>query len=214
MTEYINQSMPNREPYSNRLLFKRASLQDISVIAELINALPISGRYSILPFGGQLAYIKHIIESSLGIVVIGIDPLFGKGVGYVIAITESKRFWYTFIIKYPFYTGLLFLKKFLDKIKLKARNKAASSFRWSQACEKSARIIFIGVLPEYRGLGIGQRIYQLLFEILKEEGRYLVEAHIDKDNEPSIRLHKKVGFEIEQLNSGDYRAYKTLKVMK
>jgi len=196
---------------SNRLFFKRASLQDINVIANLIDTLPISGRYSVLTSRGQLAYIKHLIKSSMGIIVLGVDTSSEKVVGYVIAITEWKRFWYTFATKYPFYAGLLFLKKFSDKIKFKVRSKVVSSFRWSQTVKKNARIIFIGVLPEYRGLGVGQRIYQNLFEILREDGEYLVEAHIDKNNEPSLKLHKKVGFKIEQLDSGDYTAYKTIK---
>ncbi len=213
MTIHRDQNIPNMRPYGT-LLIRQASLEDMGIVTKLINALPITGRYAVLPFGGQLVYIKHVIESSLGVMVLGIDTSLEKGVGYVVAISEPKRFWRTFVVRYPFYAGLLFLKKFLDSINFKARNRAKSTFKWSKGGVENARVIFIGVLPEYRGLGIGQRIYQFFFETLRKNGKYLVEAHIDKGNESSLRLHQRVEFEIEQLDSGDYRSYKTLEPVK
>lgn len=54
--------------------------------------------------------------------------------------------------------------------------------------------VSIYVLPEYHGSGIAHKIYDCLFEILKELGYYNAYAAYTVPNEKSIRFHEKFGF--------------------
>lgn len=48
---------------------------------------------------------------------------------------------------------------------------------------------------ESRGRGIGTKLYEALFECLKGEHLHLAVVGIALPNEPSVQLHKKLGFE-------------------
>ncbi len=48
---------------------------------------------------------------------------------------------------------------------------------------------------ECRGAGIGTKLYNMLFEMLKKQGFYNAYAGITVPNERSVELHKKYGFE-------------------
>ncbi len=52
----------------------------------------------------------------------------------------------------------------------------------------------IYVLPEYHGFGIANKLYDCLFEILKQLGYYNAYAGITVPNEKSENFHKKYGF--------------------
>jgi phosphinothricin acetyltransferase len=50
------------------------------------------------------------------------------------------------------------------------------------------------VARDAQGLGIGKRLYQALFELLKLQGVVNVLAGIAQPNAPSVRLHESLGF--------------------
>ena len=53
----------------------------------------------------------------------------------------------------------------------------------------------IYISPDYRGQGIGKLLLAPLIESAKQLGLHVIIAAIDGTNEPSIRLHKRFGFE-------------------
>jgi L-amino acid N-acyltransferase YncA len=52
--------------------------------------------------------------------------------------------------------------------------------------------VYVGA--KYHGQGIGSRIYQTLFELLKAQGVVNIFAGITQPNEASVRLHESFGF--------------------
>jgi phosphinothricin acetyltransferase len=51
------------------------------------------------------------------------------------------------------------------------------------------------VRPDLCGRGIGHAILAHLIDLARKHGHHVLIAHIASDNEPSIRLHEKHGFE-------------------
>lgn len=56
------------------------------------------------------------------------------------------------------------------------------------------------VLPEKRGLGIGEKMSEEQDKIAKEAGRNSILTAIASDNYPSMRLRMKVGYRLEKIN--------------
>lgn len=78
---------------------------------------------------------------------------------------------------------------------------------------KTAFNIATGVIPEYRGTSIVQKIYDYAIPILKSEGICQCKLEVICNNERAIKSYKKVGFSItRQLHcfSGDLLSYKEL----
>lgn len=57
----------------------------------------------------------------------------------------------------------------------------------------------MGILPEFRGKGIGTRLLGKVIEKSKVFGLEKIELHVYTSNEAAIRLYKKLGFEVEGL---------------
>ncbi len=62
-------------------------------------------------------------------------------------------------------------------------------------------IHFAGVHPEYRGIGIGEYLYNKFFKICKENSRNIIRACTSPVNKGSIEFHKKIGFNISTGNA-------------
>jgi ribosomal protein S18 acetylase RimI-like enzyme len=67
---------------------------------------------------------------------------------------------------------------------------------WSDAGPEIAKVLFIGVAPEDRREGCGQRLYAELFRHLRESGATRIDARIDIDNHASIGLHEATGWSV------------------
>jgi ribosomal protein S18 acetylase RimI-like enzyme len=66
----------------------------------------------------------------------------------------------------------------------------------SPARPKEGYIHFVGVHPDYRGIGIGEFLYHRFFQVCQENGRDTIKACTSPVNKGSIEFHKKLGFEI------------------
>jgi RimJ/RimL family protein N-acetyltransferase len=62
---------------------------------------------------------------------------------------------------------------------------------------KHSVYIVIGILKEYRGQGIGTRLFNKLEEWATENNIHRLELTVAASNEPGLALYKKLGFEIE-----------------
>ncbi|MBG9812322.1 hypothetical protein ABD68_12170 [Bacillus endophyticus] len=68
----------------------------------------------------------------------------------------------------------------------------------SQSHLNEAYIHFVGVHPEYRGKGVGRRLYNHFFDVVRQNGRDTIRCITSPINKGSIAYHTKMGFEIEQ----------------
>jgi ribosomal protein S18 acetylase RimI-like enzyme len=60
-----------------------------------------------------------------------------------------------------------------------------------------AYIHFVGVHPGARGSGLGRRLYQEFFGVVRAHGRTVVRAVTAPVNTGSIAFHRRMGFEVE-----------------
>jgi GNAT superfamily N-acetyltransferase len=71
----------------------------------------------------------------------------------------------------------------------------------SPAKPKEGYIHFVGVHPDYRGIGIGKFLYNRFLKICKEHKRDTIRTCTSPVNKGSIDFHKKMGFEISNGNA-------------
>lgn len=57
----------------------------------------------------------------------------------------------------------------------------------------------MGLLPEYRGKGIGSKLLEKVLDRGREFGLEKIELHVYTSNQAAIALYKKFGFEEEGL---------------
>lgn len=62
---------------------------------------------------------------------------------------------------------------------------------------KHSVYIVIGILKDYRGLGVGTSLFQNMMEWAKERNIHRLELTTVTRNEAGVALYKKMGFEIE-----------------
>ena len=67
-------------------------------------------------------------------------------------------------------------------------HRSLGAYRWS--CEVS-----VYVAPVAYRRGVGSKLYEKLFELLRKQGYYNAYAGITLPNEASVRLHESMGFE-------------------
>ena len=71
----------------------------------------------------------------------------------------------------------------------------------SPAKPKEGYIHFVGVQPNYRGIRIGELLYNRFFKTCIENGRDTIRTCTSPVNKGSIEFHKKIGFEISKGNA-------------
>ena len=71
----------------------------------------------------------------------------------------------------------------------------------SQSNTDEGYIHFAGVHPDYRGIGIGEYLYEQFYKVCKENKRDTIRACTSPVNKGSIEFHKRIGFQIEQGNA-------------
>lgn len=75
-----------------------------------------------------------------------------------------------------------------------------SSFRGKYKRIKHTSYNVIGIRTEYRGKGIGEKLFNELFNWANENNIKRLELTVVCENEIAIKLYKKLGFEIEGIN--------------
>lgn len=71
----------------------------------------------------------------------------------------------------------------------------------SQSNTKEGYIHFAGVHPDYRGIGIGEYLYEQFYKDCKKNKRDIIKSCTSPVNRGSIEFHKRMGFEIQQGNA-------------
>jgi ribosomal protein S18 acetylase RimI-like enzyme len=63
----------------------------------------------------------------------------------------------------------------------------------------------MGLLPEYRGRGLGEQLLKACLERARASGVTRVELEVRSDNESGLRLYRRVGFKVEGLKERGMR---------
>ena len=73
----------------------------------------------------------------------------------------------------------------------------------------------ISILPEFRGYGIGTKLMNKLFKLLKESGYKQTSLSVQKDN-PAVRFYKRLGYKIvdEKYEHVGHKDYLMIKYFK
>lgn len=208
---------------------KRGTKDDEARIMRLFVDMPPTGFFAGCSRKFWRIFLRHLLEHPLGIMVVAFDQNCRRCAGYSVAIGHPHKFWSDFIMAYPLSAGAIILRKKykllikhlllnLGFTKKKSSDSSkdwpsedAPEFTWLSSTSRIARIMFIGVLPDFRRLGLGQALYSFLAEELTREDYGIIEAHIDKGNKASVALHRKSGWELQELRQGDHKAILNLK---
>jgi ribosomal protein S18 acetylase RimI-like enzyme len=151
-------------------------------------------------------------------VVIFVAALDNSLVGYVIAACDWNHFKRMFVLRHPL-IGLAALAKRLkgkltthdssrngfdrtDMDTLPAAWNAKRTCAWEDRAKTIAKIIHIGIDPDVRSRGLGRGLLANLIRHLSQQGFTRIDAHIDKDNLPSVNMFRKAGWTVTQTASG------------
>ncbi|MNM62972.1 ribosomal-protein-alanine N-acetyltransferase [compost metagenome] len=89
---------------------------------------------------------------------------------------------------------------------LKADNRIQYKVTYKKECiglagvyieETEATIFGFGILPEYRGIGLGKQVLKLILIELRHKNVDEILIDVDSNNEVAFELYKKMGFDIE-----------------
>jgi ribosomal protein S18 acetylase RimI-like enzyme len=98
----------------------------------------------------------------------------------------------------------LFLNHFYDTSFIIEKNDELIAFLigfLSPSKTDEGYIHFAGVHPDYRGMGIGEYLYEQFYMICKENKRDIIRTCTSPVNKGSIEFHKRIGFQIEHGNA-------------
>lgn len=145
----------------------------------------------------------------------------GIVVGFLIAMRDWKRYWWKFLIRHPFIGSRAVVGKLLKVVKRPKRTNhphqaqesgptstepspgpRPSRVLWDTCSPSTAIGVFMGVLTRCRGRGYGPDMYRYLCRILAERGVECVAAHVDAGNAAPLRMHQKLGWQIEPYDNG------------
>jgi phosphinothricin acetyltransferase len=82
---------------------------------------------------------------------------------------------------------------------------ASQSISFMHGVDKLLYIEYVVVKPEFRRRGTGTALMQRLLDYARRNGADRVYSTINPDNEASIRLHEKVGFNVRSWKVASYR---------
>jgi len=79
---------------------------------------------------------------------------------------------------------------------------------WRDSSPSIAKIVYIVTRSDMRNRGVGRSLYYFLFRELQAQGVTRVDANIDGDNLPSIKMHAHAGWTLHRTHSGVMAVYR------
>lgn len=128
----------------------------------------------------------------------------GDLLGFVLAVIDPAPSYRAFLKRHPLLAARLLWRRALSRpsrqrAPLPEPDPKAPASSWNRAGAHSARIITISVAETARGLGIGTGLYRALFDDLAPRGVVEVLARIVPGNTPSLQLHRRTGWNLNDL---------------
>ena len=177
----------------DRVILRIAEMGDVKAARDLMRQTDLS-----MEGLSSMALFDVLCHDALsnGNVVIVVAAAKGALAGYVIAIVDYSSYWKAFIRRHLLISLDILTHKLIRKIRTK--RITTENKKWKDSSPHIAKIINIAVLPEHRGSGIGKGLYTYLFGLLRDRGVRRIDANINSDNAPSIKLHTALGWKIEK----------------
>ncbi|MGH9839389.1 MAG: GNAT family N-acetyltransferase [Blastocatellia bacterium] len=128
--------------------------------------------------------------------------------GYVVAEIGGAEYWKAFAKRHPLAAAKILWKRAIKRFKRSRQATSpapppaaspASDRKWQDPGLHIARVQQIAVHPEFRGRGVGTRLYEQLFAVVRPLGVSRVDANIDADNAASVALHHRSGWRVVEL---------------
>jgi ribosomal protein S18 acetylase RimI-like enzyme len=153
-------------------------------------------------------------------VVLAVAKIDNTVAGYSLSIIDRRRYWRSYLFRYPLLTvkitNNLLLKKItsLHKVKHQAAsldqslekfvNIVPAKRSWQDSSPSTAKLLHIYVSEHARGRSIGLKLILYTFKILKDRNvsRVDIMIRIDNNNISSIKMNRKAGWEFSR--TGDY----------
>ena len=133
------------------------------------------------------------------------DPYIDKEICLILKNDLDEACGYIFCAKdlkayeknaYPYYLTL----KELDKVK--AERFPNANCQMEQFYPEYPAHIHIDILEEYTGNGVGSKLMQALFEVLKEEKVPGICVLVNPTNKRAVRFYEKMGFKVFEKDPG------------
>ncbi len=83
-------------------------------------------------------------------------------------------------------------------------DKAIAGFAGIWCVADEAQVMIVGVLPEYRGKGLGEALMRAMIAQSLQVGCTSMTLEVKDGNEPAIRLYQKLGFATEGVRKNYY----------
>ncbi len=132
-----------------------------------------------------------------------------KLAGCILAARNYRRSWMRLLLRHPLLATRVLAVRAIRRLRRpaaavrsqgKERMMPDLAYRrdseWNVSRRDIANIMFIGVAPPWRGLGVGTQLYHEFFRYCRAQGITRILAHISPDNIASIHLHRKLGYEL------------------
>ena len=99
-------------------------------------------------------------------------------------------------LSFPTPSDSQFLEKLSNDIFLVFEDQEINGFLIAGCCHQNvtASILKIAVHPEHRSKGVATKLFNQLFQILKERQIHEVDVIVDLEWKPAISMYKKIGF--------------------
>ena len=132
-------------------------------------------------------------------------------VGVVLGVRDYHRFWFKYYLDHPMIIPRVITSKFFKTIKKLTYKKRYSAeiledsdleiaykekSVWHSKDEDTLHILLIIVDNSHRHKSIGRTLYEEFTKHVKQAGIQKIIARIGFANAPSIRLHKKAGWDV------------------
>lgn len=134
----------------------------------------------------------------------------GESAGIAVVLVHPRSYWRSFAKRRPMLALLVAARRLRSRSHgAKPEQKHIASggsaaadavapgpppLPWTHAEPGIARLLFIGVVARYRGMGVSGKLFRAIAAALAEQGARAVDASIDKANLASLKAHRRAGW--------------------
>lgn len=174
----------------NSVIVRPASLAEAPVMAQMMTEGLDSRLGDLGPWFVKFLH-RHMVASEYCICLVAETE--NSIVGYVATFLSTKYFYREFFLKKGIVAGLLILPwLFTPKNIRTVLNASAYSSHASQD-DPEAELVSIVVLPEARGMGVGQKLYRGTVDELMNAGIPQLKISTPKENKAANEMYLKQG---------------------
>lgn len=193
---------------------------DLPGLLELVTERPPAYWMTQVSESALMTFLSHSLLSPRSVLLIARSPAQQALAGYVLAISDARRFWLEFALRNPVVAQRAFVHRTLRTFELRKRAQDQAQgdgveelplFDWSPSRPGAARIVGLFVRKEHERKGVSMDLYFKLCETLEEKGVDLVEEYMTSDfPHTAQQFFELCGWDIEKCRCQGYKLTKKL----